>query len=104
MSKHTVTGYLVMSHDYDWTANRNFEKQWRPRVMHYKGDDAEDRIFIREMPIEVEVPDDFDPIPKQVAAMEAEKRAALAEYQQKVAEINERLSKLQALTFDSEAA
>lgn len=47
--------------------------------------------------IEFEAPD-LNIIAAQTQALEASKAAALAEYQQKVAHINERLSKLQAIT------
>jgi len=102
MTKQTVKGFMFMEYVSDW-AHGDYEKKWWPRWIEYKPDDNADRVFIKEMAVEFDVPDDFDPIPKQVAALEAEKRAALAEYQSKVADINERLSKLQAITYDPEA-
>ena len=48
----------------------------------------------------VDIPENFNPIPQQVAALERQKAEALQKYQTTVAEINERLSKLQAITCD----
>ena len=95
--KKTVTAYVHMASDYDFSSP-NYEKSWRPVVKSFKYEDAE-CIFISEQKFTVDIPDDFDPIPGQVAALEAQKREALAEYQRTVAEINDRLSKLQAIEF-----
>jgi hypothetical protein len=51
-----------------------------------------------------EVPDDFNPIPSKLAAIETAKAAALAEYREKVAELNDQASKLQALPNYAETA
>jgi hypothetical protein len=103
MTKQTVKGFMFMEYESDWAHGDYCNPKWWARWREFKPEDSETRIFIREMDVEFDVPDDFDPIPKQVAALEAEKRAALAEYQSKVADINERLSKLQAITYDPEA-
>jgi hypothetical protein len=89
-----VKAYLFMEHEYtaDYSA-----KEWRPALWKCEVGDAEDRIFIGERNVEIEIPDDFNPVQAQVAALEKQKLAALALYQQSVAEINERLSKLQAI-------
>lgn len=94
--KHEVTAYVHMA--YDWKPDYS-EKHWRPEVWKCKLTDETERIFIAEQRITVEIPDDFDPVPGQVAALEAERREAMAEYQAKVARINERLSKLQAIEY-----
>lgn len=85
---------------YDYTAYPyTCTEVWEPLVYPHEMSDDETRIYLNEQTIEVETPDDFDPAPKQVAALEAEKRKAMDEYQAKVASINERLSKLQAIEF-----
>ena len=99
MTQKTIQGFMFMEFESDW-AHGKLEREWLPRWRAFKPADDATSVFVREMDVTFEVPDDFDPIPRQVAALEAEKRAALAEYQSKVAEINERLSKLQALTFE----
>lgn len=75
-----------------------WKMRWGPVIYGFKAEDAEDIVFIREMKLEVEIPDDFDPVPKQVKALEKLKLEALEKYQKDVAEINERLNKLLALT------
>jgi hypothetical protein len=102
MSKQTVKGFMFMEFDWDWT-DGEFQSAWRPRWKEWKADENDKRVYVGEMPIEFDVPDDFDPIPRQVAALQQEKAEALAEYQRKVADINERLSKVQALTFEASA-
>ena len=76
-------------------------KHWIPGIWDIRVADDTERIFVGETSIEVETPDDFNPIPTQVACLEKEKTAAVAEYQKKVAEINERLSKLLAITNEA---
>ena len=58
--------------------------------------------YLAVMPYETELdfPADWNPISSQVKSLEAEKAAALTDYQALVAKINERLSKLQSLTND----
>ncbi len=99
--KCAINGYLFMEFTYDFSTP-DYRKTWRPAFKEYKPEDDAERIFIRNETIELDAPDDFDPVPKQVAALEREKAEALAEFQAKVADINERLSKLQAITFEGE--
>lgn len=61
--------------------------------------DDEHRVYIGEQQIEIEVPDKFDPRAQQIASLEKKKRQAAADYQRTVDEINERISKLQAITY-----
>lgn len=49
-------------------------------------------------PVTLPIPEDFNPVAVEVGALEARKLKALADYQRTVAEINTRLSKLQAIT------
>ena len=58
---------------------------------------ADGRVFIKEHTITVEVPDDFDPRPQQVAALEAEKQKARAEFQKRITEINRQIQSLMAI-------
>ena len=73
---------------------------WAPTTWKCRVDDNSERIFVGAQPITVYVPDNFNPVPHQVAALEAEKAEALDLYQRSVASINERLSKLLAITAD----
>lgn len=101
--KHTAPIYVYMEFGYDWSDAGSHEKAWRPSVKGYKTTDKSELVYIGQQSVTVEVPDDFNPVPAQVAALEKEKLAALAAYQKKVADINERLSKLLAITNEVEA-
>ena len=58
---------------------------------------ADGRVFVKEHTITVEVPDDFDPRPQQVAALEAEKQKARAEFQKRITEIDRQIQSLLAI-------
>jgi hypothetical protein len=58
-----------------------------------------DYIFVREQDIELDVPDNYDPRVQQIATLEAQKVKAMADYQKSVTDINDRISKLQALEY-----
>ena len=55
------------------------------------------RVFVTEHTTTVEVPDDFDPRPQQVAALEAEKQKARAEFQKRITEIDRQIQSLMAI-------
>ena len=55
-------------------------------------------IHVQPLEVVVEVPDTINIVAAQVAALEREKIKVLEAYQRTVAQINERLSKLQAIT------
>ena len=86
------------------TVHVHYEKYtWddKPRyiVFSCKLEDSDCRVYIGEQQIEVEVPDDYDPRPAQVAALEKQKLKVMADFQKTVDQINERISKLQALEY-----
>lgn len=68
-------------------------------VFSCKLDDNEHRTYVGDQEIEIDVPDNYDPTAQQVAALQKEKDKAQEEFAKKVASINERISKLQALEF-----
>ena len=91
-----VKGYVYMEHEYvdgDWS-----KKRWIPSIWRCKLTDSTDRIFIGEQRFEVDVPDDFNPVPVQIEALEKQREAATTEHLQRLSEINEKISKLTALT------
>jgi len=55
--------------------------------------------FVCEQDIEMEVPDNYDPRAQQIIALEKQKQKVMADYQNSVTEINDRISKLQALEY-----
>lgn len=62
-------------------------------------EDNEHRTYVGEQEIEIEVPDDYDPRAQKIAALEKQKLKIMGEYQKMVTDINERISKLQALEY-----
>ena len=69
------------------------------QVMYAKLADDERRTYICSQEIELDIPDEYDPTAQKIAALQKEKDKAQEEFARKVASINERISKLQALEF-----
>lgn len=67
--------------------------------MYAKLDDCEYMTYVGAEEIEIEVPDNYDPRAQKVAALEMQKQKVMADYQKTVTEINDRISKLQALEY-----
>jgi hypothetical protein len=81
----------------------SFEATGRYFVMYAKLDDSEYQTYVGEQEIEIEVPDNYDPRAQKIAALEQRKQKVMADYQKTVTEINERISKLQALEYTDAA-
>jgi hypothetical protein len=96
MSTKTIRGYLYHVH-YD------FELQDEFRVLFNHSADmgkhSHEWTVIREHSFEVEVPDDFDPRPQQIASLEAQKQMVRAELGKRITEIEEQISRLQAIEY-----
>lgn len=101
MSKHTQKTFVYLEEVYlpDYSG-----KEWAPKLWCFKADDTDERVFVCETTTEFEMPDGFDPVAKQIAALEAAKGEALRQYQSRVAELNTRLANLQAITYEPEEA
>ena len=78
---------------YEWDEKGTYQ------LWYAKLDDDDSRTYIGEQEVEVEVPDNYDPRPKQIAALQRQRGKAMADYQKTVDDINERISKLQALEY-----
>jgi hypothetical protein len=76
-----------------------WEDKGEYQVYSCRLDDAEHRTYVGEQEIEIEVPDNYDPRAQQIAALEKQKQKVMADFQKSVAEINERISNLQALEY-----
>jgi hypothetical protein len=106
MAKQTVTAHVFMERGYQpgLDGRTDYSHQsWAPTVWKCRVNDEEHRVYIGEQQVTIDAPEDFDPVPGQVAALEREKLAALELYQRTVAQINERLSKLLAITNEVQA-
>ena len=78
---------------YSWEDNGIFQ------VYSFKMDDCDHRTYVGEQEIEIDVPDNYDPRAQQIAALEKHKQKVMADYCKMVNDINERISKLQALEY-----
>lgn len=77
----------------------SWEKVGSYSVYPMKIDDCEHTTYVCSQEIEIEVPDSYDPTAQKLAALQKEKDKAQEEFAKKVASINERISKLQAIEF-----
>ena len=87
---------------------------WKPDYLSTKGDfeflpwDCRDwektsrggRVFVAEHTIEVEIPEAFNPLPSQLAELEAEKQKARADFQARVTEIDRQIQSLLAIEHE----
>ena len=87
-----ITAHIYHS-KYSWQETGEF------LLFYAKVDDTEAMIHVGEQEVEVEIPDNFDPRAQQIAALEKQKQKVMADYQKMVTEINDRISKLQALEY-----
>ena len=69
------------------------------QVMYAQLSDDAYRTYVGSQEIEIEVPDNYDPTAQKIAALQKEKEKAQEEFSKKVASINERISKLQAIEY-----
>lgn len=92
--KHTIH---IHQSQYAWEKSPEFI------VYTHKFEDAETRTYVCSQEIELEIPDNFDPRARQIAALENEKKRVMAEYQKTITSIAVRLSKLQAITYEEGA-
>jgi hypothetical protein len=81
---------------YSWEEKGIFE------VYSFKFDDDDHRTYVGEQEIEVDVPDNYDPRAQQIAALEKHKQKVMADYQKMVTDINEKISKLQAIEYTAQ--
>jgi len=77
----------------------SWQNQGRFEVFSYELTNDENHAYVGSQEIELNVPDNYDPRPAQIAALEQQKQKVMADYQKSVTEINERISKLQALEY-----
>jgi len=67
------------------------------RHRDYTGETDMNEILIREIAVEIDIPDNFDPRPAQIKALEAKQKQAAAAFQTMNTEIMRQISQLQAL-------
>lgn len=91
------TALYVYHNKYAWQNQGTYD------AYTWESKDTESRTLVGQQDVELDIPDNYDPRAQQVAALIASKQALMAEYQKTVDDINERISKLQALEYTDAA-
>lgn len=98
MSTQTIRGYIVWE---KWKGESNESAIFKFSPYEPTGNsEIWDQVLVGAHSFEVEIPDNFNPVPAQVAMLEEQKRLARLELSRKLAALDEQLSKLQCLTND----
>lgn len=94
MAKQTISGFIVYHTESYWADDERFQfRRYDPRL-----DETEKgAIFVCEHSFTVEVPDDFDPRPGQLSALQARRRKVRADLAAAVKAIDDRIASLLAL-------
>jgi hypothetical protein len=77
----------------------SWEEKGEYAVYSFQVEDSEHRTYVRSQEIEIDVPDNYDSTAQKLAVLQKEKEKAQEEFSKKVASINERISKLQAIEY-----
>lgn len=92
MSKRTITAYVHYEEPPSWCVEKLEPFKVYPFDMSSAG-----HVLVSKQEIEVEVPDDFNPVPAQIAVLEKQKADLRAKLARELMTIDQRISKLQAL-------
>ena len=87
-----IDGFILWKHDSWEPKGQFFFREWEMEEHGY--------VTVRPHSIEFDVPDDFNPVPGQIEVLEKEKAQVRKEFNARIAQLNEHIGKLQALTFD----
>lgn len=90
--KTTMTIYVFLT-KYSWEESGNYS------VLSVKLDDTEYRTYICEQEVELDIPDNYDPTAQKIFALNVEKAAAFDTFTDTVKGLDERISKLQAISY-----
>lgn len=77
--------------------------EWMEPYKFFTGAVENFSTYVTVMPHEftVDIPDDFDPRPVEIQALEAREKALAAEFENARSAIRRRISELQAITFEA---
>ena len=98
MSTHTIKGWLYYKEATKYSRTGKPEIQFLP----FGPNSTSDGIWgvpVREHSIEVEIPDDFDPRPQQIAALDKRIEEARAKFTAYVNQLQEEKSRLLAISM-----
>jgi hypothetical protein len=85
-------------HKYEWEKEPSFQF-WRCDM----SDNGPEYVSLGVREVEVEIPDDFDPRPQQIAKLREHKRKIQAEAQAKADNIEDQIQRLLCLEFKPDA-
>jgi hypothetical protein len=103
MSKHTIKGWLY------YRAASKYSKSGEP-VIYFLPFSPEVAtrdtwgVPVCEHSIEVEIPDDFDPRPQQIAALDEQINKVRAEFTARINELQDQKARLLAIEYVAEAS
>jgi hypothetical protein len=83
----------IFFNKYSWEEKGEFQ------IFYARVNDNENRTYIGQQEVEIEVPDDFDPRPAQIQALVQKRQSLMSETETRVQIINDRISNLQALEY-----
>ena len=86
--KKTLKGFL----HYSTSTYTSGYEVWPLEIVNSDG-----LIFVKEIDVDVEVPDDYDPRPAQIAALQEKQNQAAADFQAFTTETMRQINELQAL-------
>lgn len=86
-----IEGFVVARKNWD----EKFEYTWAAVELKEHG-----YITVKPQVLEFELPSDFNPTAAMIESLAAEKQKIQAAFSAKIAEINDKISNLQALTFN----
>ena len=96
MAKHIVKGYVTFQQSrYSKVPEIGFQ-MYEPSAEY-----SPDKVVVVERSIEVEVPDNFDPRPQQVATLREKKKLMEAQFAASVKQINDQINSLLAIECPS---
>ena len=101
MALHTIKGWLYYKEASKYSKTGEPTLYFLPFSPSNTTSDAWG-IGIREHSIEVEIPDDFDPRPQQIAALDERIKQARAEFTARINELQEQKSRLLAISMTVE--
>ena len=76
-----------------------WQKDGEYQIFYARLPDDDTLSYVCEQEVEIEMPDNYDPRTQQIFALEKKKLEVMAHYQNIVTDMNERISKLQALEY-----
>jgi len=75
----------------------NWQDEGKFRLLSWKSDTSPEILFIKELEVEFDAPDSYDPVPEQIAVLKSAKQKIMAETQVKVNNIDEQIQSLLAI-------